>query len=67
MSNPLKPEATTLIKVGSLLIHYQEYNSSDCHALDKAAIDSLEKDPDVIQWIKEMTELALLPVKRKQP
>lgn len=64
MSNPLKPDTATLIKLGSLIIHYQEYISSDGHYLDRNAIDSLEGDEDVKEWIKEMDKLAFLPKKR---
>lgn len=64
MTDPLKPNPQLLIKIGSLLVHYQEYNSPDGHHLDLSAIESLEKDPDLKEWLKQMTELALLPLKR---
>jgi len=65
MNEPLKPSASLLIKLGSLLVHYEEMLSSDGHELDKAAIDSLQQDSEIIDWKKEMTKLALLPLKRK--
>lgn len=63
--DPLMPPGGTLIKIGSLLVHYQEFASSDGHYFDKAVIDSLESDPDVRDWLEAMTKKGLLPVKRK--
>lgn len=60
----LNPKASLLIKLGSLIVHYQELNSSNGHPLDKAAIDSIESDNDVREWLKTMDELALTPKKR---
>jgi len=58
------PSLTTLIKIGSLIIHYQEWTSRDGHPQDKNAIDTLESDPEVIEWISKMTKMAFLPIKR---
>jgi hypothetical protein len=61
----LNPSPQVLIKIGSLLVHYQEFNSSDGHYVDKAAIDSLEQDEDIQEWLRVMAEAALVPLKRK--
>ena len=63
--NCLKPSPTLLIKLGSLIVHYQELNSDDGHTFDKMTIDSLLTDPEVTEWIREMNTLAFLPQKRK--
>jgi hypothetical protein len=59
----LKPTPQLLIKLGSLITHYQEFNSPNGHELDLVTIHSLEKDPDVKEWLKGMDEMALLPKK----
>lgn len=64
-NDELKPSPQLLIKLGSLIVHYQEWTSSDGHALDKAAIDSIENSDDFKEWIKQMDDNAFLPKKRK--
>jgi len=65
-TDPLKPNPQLLIKLGSLITHYEEFNSKDGHSLDRSAIDSLTSNEDVIEWMKQMNELAFLPVKRNK-
>ena len=60
----LKPTPQLLIKLGSLIVHYEEWTSPFGHQLDKAAIDSIMGDEEVIQWIKQMNNNAFLPRKR---
>lgn len=64
--NSKMPEAsiTLLIKLGSLIVHYQEMTSHKGHLFDKKAIESLEQDPEVIAWFAAMNKLAFLPVRR---
>lgn len=62
--SPLKPDAALLVKLGSIAVHVEEYFSPDGHPLDKTTIDSLLADPEVKNWIGEMTRMAMLPVKR---
>jgi hypothetical protein len=63
---PLNPDVRTLAKIGSILAHVEEFFGSGSHHFDKAAIDSLMADPDVIGWIEGMRRLALLPAPRSQ-
>ena len=60
----LKPEAGLLIKLGSALIHAQEFLEPRGHPLDKNTFDALMSQPDVLEWIEGMNNLALLPRKR---
>lgn len=64
MSTPLTPSATLLVKLGSLITHYQERNSKTGHYVDEVVISALERDKEVIGWLYDMEKLALLPVKR---
>lgn len=64
MADCLRPHGQLLIKLGSLIVHYQEWTSNKGHEFDKIAIDSLLSDEDVKEWLREMNELALLPQKR---
>lgn len=63
MGTPMKPNQGLLIKLGSALIHYQEYVETD-HHFDLKAAESIMTDPEVETWISEMNAKALLPVKR---
>ena len=62
--NPLKPSASLLIKLGSVIIHQEEMMSKKGHQFDKAALDTVRNDPEVIEWLATMTQMAFLPVKR---
>lgn len=62
----LKPDASLLSKLGSLIIHYEEWTSKSGHQLDKVAIDTITSDPEVKQWVKQMNNLSLLPLKRQK-
>ena len=64
MANCLTPPATLLVKLGSLAVHVEELHSPNGHHLDRSAIDGILSDPEVRQWLTEMDELAMLPVKR---
>jgi hypothetical protein len=58
------PSMVLLVKLGSLIVHYQEYTSGNGHQFDKTVIDALEADQQVVEWMKQMNDLALLPKKR---
>jgi hypothetical protein len=62
--DPLEPSAALLVKIGSALIHAEEYLSPDPHPLDLAAFEALMSEPEVTEWLGSMNALALLPVKR---
>lgn len=64
MSDPLKPSISLLVKLGSLIVHLEEASSADGHAFDWEAVRTLARDPEVTEWMKKMTAMALLPVKR---
>lgn len=61
---PLKPNSQLLIKLGSIIIHYQEFLSPGGHQFDKTTAETLLENEDVKEWIKGMNDLALLPQKR---
>lgn len=64
MIDPLDPSASLLIKLGSIIVHFDEFTSATGHPLDKQTADQLLKDEEVAEWLSEMTKLAFLPVKR---
>lgn len=64
VDDSLTPSFQVLVKLGSIVVHYQELNSPGGDPMDKKAIDTLESDPEVIEWLAKMTKLAFLPVKR---
>lgn len=62
--DPLKPNATLLVKLGSLIVHFEEWQSAKGHQFDRIAIETLQNDPDVQSWFAAMHKMAMLPVKR---
>jgi hypothetical protein len=59
-----KPSLTLLLKIGSMVVHAEELLSPGGHAFDKAAFDALAKDPEVVEWMTDMTRLGYIPKKR---
>ncbi len=64
MTDPFKPSASLLAKLGSLIVHYQEALSSKGHQYDHAAIATLETDPEVFEWLIRMDGMSMIPRKR---
>jgi hypothetical protein len=64
MSNPFKPSAGLLAKLGSIAQHIDEVSGDDGHAFDWVAIRSLLADREVSAWLDEMHKHALIPVRR---
>lgn len=58
------PSPALLAKLGSALVHAEEYMSVQGHTLDREAFKVIADDPDVIAWLAGMRELGMLPVKR---
>lgn len=62
--DPLKPSAGLLCKLGSAIVHADEFLSPDGHEFDSTAFRQVLADPEVQDWIRQMTKLAFLPRKR---
>lgn len=62
MSDPLKPSLPLLSKIGSIVVHAEEFLSDKGHHYDSTALLMLLADPEVRQWIKDMG--VYLPVMR---
>lgn len=67
MSDPLKPNAALLCKLGSILVHLDEGLRTKGHEFDFIAIRQLLRDDQVFGWLYEMDKLAMLPKKRNKP
>ena len=63
-TNPLRPPASLLCKLGSIVIHSEEARSSGGHYFDEIVLDGLLQDVEVGAWLTAMREMAMLPVKR---
>jgi hypothetical protein len=61
-SDPLRPSASLLCKLGSIALHAEELFSPRGHHFDKTALEVLLNDYEVREWITAMG--ALLPKKR---
>ncbi len=64
MPDVFKPSAGLLVKLGSIIVHYEEMTSPKGHEFDKFALNSLLEDAEVVEWFKGMHKNAMLPVKR---
>lgn len=64
MSDPLKPSASLLCKLGSVVVHADEYHGDRGHPFDLVALMSALDDPEVREWLAGMRSLALIPEKR---
>jgi hypothetical protein len=53
-----------LVKLGSIVVHTDEFFSPDGHAVDRHTVKTLLRDPDVQAWIESMGPM--LPLKRKK-
>jgi len=62
--SPLEPSARLLCKLGSIIVHADEFVSPRGHAFDREAMRGLLSDSEVVEWLKMMDRLALLPVRR---
>lgn len=52
-------------KVGSILVHVEEGTGGDGHAFDWEAVRSLLGDGEIVEWLRELQKMALVPVKRR--
>lgn len=66
MSDPLKPSPSLLCKLGSIAVHADEITSPHGHPFDKHALNTLFEDVEVMEWLGQMREMAMLPVKRNE-
>ncbi len=62
--DPLRPGVGLLSKIGSVIVHAEEFFSPDGHEIDKQEFAQRLADPEVHAWLRSMTKLALIPVKR---
>lgn len=64
MTDPFKPSPALLAKLGSAIVHAEEFLSPGRHALDRTAFVALLGDPEVKEWLAQMHALAMVPEKR---
>lgn len=65
MSSPLQPTPALLCKLASVVVHSDEMLSADGHPFDRNALLSLIRDDaEVKEWILQMTDMGMAPVKR---
>lgn len=58
------PGLSLLVKLGSLIVHADEYIHPGGQAIDREDFEIGLKDAEVEAWLKEGTKAALLPLKR---
>jgi hypothetical protein len=66
-SFPFTIDAALAAKLGSILVHVEEGRSSAGHAFDWLAVDALMADAAVLEWIRALQKIALVPLKRARP
>jgi hypothetical protein len=62
--NGLKPCPSVMVKLGSAIVHFEEWLSPGGHAYDLAALKSILADEEIQAWLLAMQKLGVLPVKR---
>ena len=62
--DPFRPDLKLLVKIGSALVHADEFMGPKGHELDKTAYDDLMRDAEVKTWLSDLTAKGYLPVKR---
>lgn len=60
----LQPSVGLLVKLGSVIVHADEFTSPSGHEFDLHAMKQLLADPEVVAWIAAGTKAAMLPLKR---
>lgn len=65
MADMLKPSPALLAKLGSALVHAQEYLSDDGHDFDRVALHSALADSEVKDWLTQMDKAAMIPKRRR--
>lgn len=60
----LTPSPAVVVKLGSAIVHFEEWLSPGGHAFDLTALKSILADEEIRTWLNEMSTLGLLPVKR---
>lgn len=60
----LSPPASLLVKLGSIIVHFEEYNEPGAHPYDLQTAQQLLSDPEVRTWLTEMGARAMIPLKR---
>lgn len=67
MSKPdmMKPSPTLLVKLGSIIVHFDEATAPGGHEFDINTARQLLADPEVKEWIDTMNKAAMLPLKRR--
>lgn len=63
--NPLTPVPRLLCKLGSIIVHIQEFGETG-EPFDVMAMHGLLEDPEVKDWLKGMDQLAMIPKKRRE-
>lgn len=63
----MQPDASLLVKLGSIIVHFDEANEPGAHAYDLQTARQLLADPEVVAWMAAMRAAAMLPVKRSEP
>ena len=61
-ADPRTPSLALLVKLGSIVVHADEFTKPGGHEFDMIAMRRLIDDPEVKAWVKLMG--AFLPLKR---
>jgi hypothetical protein len=62
--NPTVPSLPVLMKLGSIVVHAQEFFSAYSHPADRIALEVLLGDEEVVEWLKQMAAMSLVPLRR---
>lgn len=63
VTNPLNPSPALLCKLGSVIVHLEEFADTK-HEFDRIAAKAAREDEEVEEWMAAMMGMGMLPVKR---
>jgi hypothetical protein len=63
-NNWREPSISLLCKLGSITRHVEEIASDTGYPFDIEILKTLVGDPEIIEWISEMDDMALIPARQ---
>lgn len=60
----LNPTPSLCAKLGSIAVHAEEILGADGHHFDRLALETVMRDPEVVEWLKQGRKLAMIPEMR---
>ena len=63
---PFDLHTSLAAKLGSILVHVEEWLSAEGHPFDRTVLEALLKDEEVVEWLNQLRAMAMIPLKRRE-